>query len=306
MRYLATTTHRVYCYEHEATVRLLKTFNSREELSLAMDNAAGHFHLITGVYNQIADNLLRETTLYMRDNGLLRQKIKHLANIARQDVDRWRKQMRSVTLFYSYDAFEAAIIDHIGPVQPYIDSVEMQIKQYLTMHGCKDVELCTKVSLTYIMLGMAQRAHDSLIEAFKCDAGIDFGDAFTHCVLARATKAWKELSLAIVGKQAEGIENYQPLDTAMTIFVKHANDLNELCLKVCNAMHEYSDDFTKEQIADIDKDKADILQKRAEREKRIKRENEAAKKRLERQRAKRTSSEITTEDLQRLKEKFTA
>jgi len=306
MRYLAATTHRVHCYEHEATVRLLRAFNNREELATVMDNAAGHFHLVTGIYNQIADNLLRETWLYMRDRGLLKQNIKRLANMAREDVKRWRKQMRSVTLFYSYDAFEAAIIDHIGPVQPYIDSIEMQISQYLTMHGCKDVELCTRVSLTYIMIGMAQRAHDSLIEAFKRDAGIDFGDAFSHCILARAQKAWRELSLVIVGTQAQGIENYQPLDTAMTIFVKHANDLDELSQKVCEAMHEFSDDFTEEQIAAVDGDVEDIKRERAEREKRIKRENAAAKKRLERQRAKRTSSEITTEDLQRLKERFTA
>lgn len=288
----------------DITFKMLREYESRDEFSHALANAYGYFYFILGMYNMMADNSLRETTLFMKQRGKLKFRVKHLAQQARDDFNRWRRLTRMSPQVRSYDTFEAATIDFISDLQPYVDSVEMQIRQYLTMHGCKDMELCTKVSLTYLLIGTTERAHAVLIDAIKTKYGIDFLQSFVPYIPQRAMKAWHELAVLLIGRQSDGIKNYTPLDNAMTILFQHASDIDKLMLKLSDAMLEYKDDFPDDAIADAQQGAAYIRREQAEREKITARENAAAKRRLGRQRAKRTSSEITDEDLQLLKTKF--
>lgn len=297
--------HRMWAYGHSADIRIMKSYDS-EKFNIVTQNAAGHFHCVLGIYNMVADYCVRETTLYLRDKGVLKHKAKHLAGIAREDIDRWKKQMRSTTLVYSFDALEAAITDHMGEVMKDIEMVKMQIDQYLTMHGCKDVETCARVALTYLMIGNVHKSHDALIRAFRDDIGIDYGNTFQHCLIDRAEKAWTELALMIVGNQAKGIDDYQPLDTAMSIVVRKLSDLEHFTLHINETVEEYPEYYSEEQRKEIHEDAEKVLQRMQEREKRIRQENAAAKRKHDRQKAERQSTDITDEDLQKLKEKFTA
>lgn len=296
----------LWAYGHTANIRLLKAYDSKAELDNVVNNASGHFHCLIGVFDMVADNAIRETTLYLRDKGLLKQKTKYLAGIARQDVDRWKKQMRSTTLFWSYDAYEAAIYEHIGTLMKDIDMIEMQISQYLTMNGCQDVETCTKVALTYLLIKDVRCEYKALKEAFAQSVGIDFGNTYEHMLLDRAEKAWKELSQMIVGRQADGIENYQPLETAFTIYLRKVNDLDNFMLRVGEAVEEYADNYDEETRREVAADVAKVRRSKAEEAKRIRQETAAARRRQEERAKQRKSTDITDEDLQRLKDRFTA
>ena len=295
-----------WAYGHRCTVRLKKEFASKEEMDKVINNASGHFHCVLGVFDMIADNAVRETSLMLAEKGVLKHKTKYLAGIARADIDRWKKQMRSTTLFVVYDAYEAAIYDHIATLQKDIDMIEMQISQYLTMHGCKDVETCTKVSLAYMLIKDIRGVYSSLLEAFEIKTGIDFGNTYEHMLLDRAEKAWKELAMMIVGKSADGIENYQPLVTAFEIYLRKANDIDEFMCRVGEATEEFADLYDEETRRDIAADVASIKREKAEEAKRRAQETAAARRKQEKLIRHRRSTDITDEDLQKLKEKFTA
>lgn len=295
-----------WAYGHRCTVRLKKEFETKEEMDNVIRNASGHFHCLLGVFDMIADNAVRETTLLLAEKGILKHKTKYLAGIARADIDRWKKQMRSTTLFVAYDAYEAAIYDHITTLQKDIDMIEMQISQYLTMHGCKDVETCTKVSLAYMLIKDIRGVYSSLLEAFEIKTGIDFGNTYEHMLLDRAEKAWKELAMMIVGKSADGIENYQPLVTAFEIYLRKANDIDEFMCRVGEATEEFADLYDEETRRDIAADVASIKREKAEEAKRRAQETAAARRKQEKLIRHRRSTDITDEDLQKLKEKFTA
>lgn len=305
-RQLYAQDYRLWAYGHMASVRITKKYDSKEELDNVVNNASGHFHCLIGVFDMIADNAIRETTLLLKAQGLLKQRVKYLAGIARQDVDRWKKQMRSTTLFVAYDSYEAAIYDHISTLQKDIDMVEMQINQYLTMHGCKDVETCTKVSLTYLLIKDVKGVYNTLLQVFEKKTGIDFGNTYEHMLLDRAEKAWKELAMVIVGKSADGIEDYQPLETAFSIYLRKANDIDEFMLRVGEATEEYADQFDEKTRRDIAADVATIKREKAEEAKRKAQETAAARRKQEKLVHSRRSTDITAEDLQRLRDKFTA
>lgn len=288
----------------DITFKTLRKYGSRIEFSHALANAYGYCYFILGMYNMMADNSLRETMLFMKQQKKLKFRVKHLAQQARDDFNRLRILARTAPQIRSHDTFEAATIDFISDLQPYVDSVEMQIRQYLTMHGCKDMELCTKVSLTYLLTGMTERAHAVLIDAIKTKYGIDFLQTFIPYIPQRAMKAWHDLAVLMIGAQAEGIENYTPLENALVILLLHASDIDKLMLKICDAATEYKEDFSDDTLEEVRQGAAHIRRQQAEREKLAVRENAAAKRRLGQQRAKRASSEITDEDLQLLKTKF--
>lgn len=301
--YIYAPSFRLWAYGHEANVRIMKSYEG-EEFNNITQNAAGHFHCVLGIYNMVADYCVRETVLHLRDKGLLKRKVKYLAGIARADIDRFIKQMRSTTLVYSYDALEAAITDHMADVMKDIAVVEMQINQYLTMHGCKDVDSCAKVATTYLMISNVRKSHDALIKAFIKDASIDYGNTFKHCLIDRAEKAWKELALLLIGDRAKGIEDYQPLDTAMSIVIRKLSDLEAFTMRINDTVEEFPEYYSEEQRREIHADAEKVRQRMKEREKRIAKETAAARRKQEKLVRSRRSTDITDEDIQKLKERF--
>lgn len=294
-----------WAYDHEASIRIYRNYKGHEFNNITQ-NAAGHFHCMLGIYNMVADYCHRETVLHLKARGLLRQRVKYLAGIAGQDIDRWKKRMRSDTLLNSFDTLEAAATDHISGVMKDIAMVEMQINQYLTMNGCLDAETCSKVFLTYLMVSGTRRAHDILIKAFRENSGIDYGNLFEHCLIDRAEKAWKELTLLMIGDRLKGIEDYQPLDTAMCIVARKLSDMNAFTLKVSGAVEEFPENYSEEQRGEIHADAEKVRRHMEETEKRHRQETAAARRKQEKLIRHRRSTDITEEDLQKLKEKFTA